>query len=77
MTFAISASFLILQKIVWTKSSSAMDYMLLIFKDLKSCLSFSVSVIAQLDWAIQKKNWIIRSSRIMTIIGTGFRVRYE
>jgi len=61
MTFAIPASFLILQKIVWTKSSSAMDYMLLIFKDLKSCLSFSVSVIAQLDWAIQKKNWIIRA----------------
>jgi hypothetical protein len=55
MTFAISASFLILQKIVWTKSSSAMDYMLLIFKDLKSCLSFSVSVIARLDRAIQKK----------------------
>jgi hypothetical protein len=29
--------------------------MLLIFKDLKSCLSFSVSVIARLDRAIQKK----------------------
>jgi hypothetical protein len=29
--------------------------MLLIFKDLKSCLRFSVPVIAQLDWAIQKK----------------------
>jgi hypothetical protein len=29
--------------------------MLLIFKDLKSCLRFSVSVIARLDRAIQKK----------------------
>ena len=29
--------------------------MLLIFKDLESCLSFSVSVIARLDRAIQKK----------------------
>ena len=46
--------------------------MLLISQDIKRCLSFFVSVIAQLDWAIQKKNWIIRSSRIMTTIGTGF-----
>jgi hypothetical protein len=33
----------------------AMDFMLLISKDLKSCLRFSFSVIAQLDWAIQGK----------------------
>jgi hypothetical protein len=52
-----------------------MDYMLLIFKDLKSCLSFSVFVIAQLDWAIQKKNWIIRSRGCVRMVVAGFSLR--
>jgi 4-alpha-glucanotransferase len=45
--------------------------MLLIFKDLKKVLSL-FSVITRLDRAIQRKDWIIRSSRIMTAIGTKF-----
>jgi len=62
--------------------------MLLIIQQLKSYLISFGSVIAQIDWAIQKKEldlepapYLIRGSirlrrRIMTNIGTGFAMNY-
>ena len=55
-----------------------LECMLLIIQHFKSYLISFGSVIVQLDWAIQKKaNWIIRSSRIMTNIETGFAMNIK
>jgi hypothetical protein len=51
--------------------------MLLILKDLKNRLRFSLLSFPDLIGESREREWIIRSSRIMTTMGTEFAMNYK
>jgi hypothetical protein len=63
--------------IFWSMKRDKQTNMLLISKYLKSWLRFLFLSFPDLIGESRERNWIIRSSRIMTIIGAEFGMQSE